>query len=215
MRNSLRSCAGLHNVSVWSSSFSISPRIAQGYLESSQTSKRGFSGDFDEFSGVAPLPSYAAETDPVEDHHQVRRLDLDMAGRLGRRGREPEASSLQPLVPQDISIGIPIEDLDAIAAPAAENGSVRWALPLILGGLFLVDGHHIHVRLRFQVGPSVSVSLVEPRTRPSTSSRHLCPFGEPHLFAGRIDSDDGTTGVPITEMRPWRGLDSRRRAGPP
>ena len=32
-----------------------------------------------------------------------------------------------------------------------------------------------------------------------------CPSCEPHLFAGRAGLDDGTTGVPIAEVRPWRG----------
>jgi hypothetical protein len=80
-------------------------------LQSSRTSKRAFAGDIDGFSGVAQLPPDAAEIDPVEDHHQVRRLDLDMTGRLGRGGREPEAPFFEPFVPKDISVGIPISIL--------------------------------------------------------------------------------------------------------
>src|SRR3954454_12500671 len=52
----------------------------------------------DGFSGIAPLPSDAAQVDPVEDHHQVRRLDLHALRRvLRRRGREAERALLEPL----------------------------------------------------------------------------------------------------------------------
>jgi hypothetical protein len=49
----------------------------------------------------------------------------------------------------------------------------------------------------------------------SLSARGTYPSGEPHLFGRRIGRDDGTTGVPIAEARPWRGRDAGRRAGPP
>jgi hypothetical protein len=50
-------------------------------------------------SFVAPLPPDAAQIDSVEDHHQIRCLDLDALLRLlcRSRGREAEAPSLQSL----------------------------------------------------------------------------------------------------------------------
>ena len=40
-----------------------------------------------------------------------------------------------------------------------------------------------------------------------------CPFGNPHLFPGRVPRDDGTTDVPLPEERPWQGSGGRRRSG--
>jgi hypothetical protein len=78
--------------------------------------KRGFPGDFSGFAGVVPLPPAVHEIDLVEDHRQVCGLDPDMTGHLGHSGRELKASFFEPLIPKDISIDIPIEYLDSIAA---------------------------------------------------------------------------------------------------
>jgi hypothetical protein len=32
----------------------------------------------------------------------------------------------------------------------------------------------------------------------------MSPSGKPHLFAGRVGPDDGTTLISIAEDRPWR-----------
>jgi hypothetical protein len=51
------------------------------------------------------LPPDAAEIDPVEEHHQVRRLDLHALGlRSRRRGWKAERALLQPL---DLGITVP------------------------------------------------------------------------------------------------------------
>jgi hypothetical protein len=64
----------------------------------------------DGFSGVSPLPADAAEIDPVKDHHQVRRLDFYALRRARRRcDREADRALLESLVPEGISIGVPIE----------------------------------------------------------------------------------------------------------
>ena len=71
---------------------------------------------------VASLAPDTAQVDPVEDHHQVRRLDLD-ALRPGccRRGREAEAAFFQTFIPQAVSVPVPPKDFDAIAATAPED----------------------------------------------------------------------------------------------
>src|SRR3954466_335376 len=75
----------------------------------------------DGFPRIAPLPPDAAQVDPVEEHHQVRRLDLHALGRRGRRrGREAERALLQPFVPHRVTVPVPVEDLDAIPTPTAK-----------------------------------------------------------------------------------------------
>src|SRR6185312_16587167 len=60
--------------------------------------------------------------------------------------------------------------------------------------------------------PSVRVAIMKLARSGDVSGRGLeangiapasCPSGEPHLFAGRVGLDDGTTGFPIAEARPW------------
>src|SRR5512135_716766 len=70
---------------------------------------------------VPSLPPDAAQVDPVEDHHQVRRLDLHALRRVRRRGREAKGPAFQALVPVGQAVSIPVEDLDPIAAPVAED----------------------------------------------------------------------------------------------
>src|SRR3954451_554496 len=84
---------------------------------------------FDGLSGVPSLPPDAPQVYPVEDHHQVYRLDLN-ALRLvrSRRGREAETAPFQTLVPQAVSVPVPPQDLDPIATTTAEDEQVprQW-----------------------------------------------------------------------------------------
>src|SRR4051794_35431646 len=76
----------------------------------------------DGLSGVPSLPPDTPQVDPVEEHHQVRRLDLKALGLRGRRrGRKAERALLQPFVPHRVSVPVPVEDLDAIPAPAPKD----------------------------------------------------------------------------------------------
>src|SRR3954451_18963522 len=80
---------------------------------------------FDGFSGIASLPPDAAQVDPVEEHHQVRRLDLHALGlRNRRRGWKAERALLQPLVAHRVPVAIPVQDLDPITTTTAENEQV-------------------------------------------------------------------------------------------
>jgi hypothetical protein len=57
------------------------------------------------FSGVAALTPDGPEVDPVEDHHQVGRLDLDVRGPLRRCPRgEEEVAFFEPL---EVGITVP------------------------------------------------------------------------------------------------------------
>jgi hypothetical protein len=76
--------------------------------------------------------AYAADVDPVEEHGQLGRLELDGDGAAGDP-RQPKAAALQPLVQQHEAAVIPEEHLDAIKPLADENEqmpAVRVELPL-------------------------------------------------------------------------------------
>src|SRR5437660_1314248 len=69
----------------------------------------------------APLAARRAQVDPPEDGRHLGGRDLEA---LGRWRREAEAAAFQPLVPQRITITVPVEDLEAVAAAVAEDEEV-------------------------------------------------------------------------------------------
>jgi len=83
------------------------------------------------FQGETFLPLDGECFDPFEEHGKLRGTDQnDRITVAGECHRKPKSTCLKPLVPQSVTVAVPIKDFESVSTPIDEDekGTVKWIL---------------------------------------------------------------------------------------
>jgi hypothetical protein len=99
---------------------------------------------------IARHPLYSRHIDTIQKHRKLTWTKLNR-GLTGTNLRQFEDSNLEPFVPQHVPIAIPLQHLQAIAAPGTEDKkmTMKWILTSNCACLFgkaIEAATHIHRR---------------------------------------------------------------------
>jgi hypothetical protein len=99
-----------------------SPVARQGRKKSvgSRSDKRWSASSRGLWPAITFLPLDTGQINAVEDHGQVSRVNLEALA-ISTLGRKTEAAFFEPLVPDGITVAVPVEQLEPVAAFVAED----------------------------------------------------------------------------------------------